>query len=330
MIVIRSSEITPERLYRSRRRFLREAGILAAGGLLAGACRSETPVPTAAPTPASTATQVSSQDRQEDDSNPSTSSSADELGDPLTPFDQVTGFTNFYEFTTNKRAVADLAEDFVTSPWTISVGGLVGSPKTYDLDDLHARFPSEERIYRMRCVEAWSMVIPWLGFPLADLLRDVDPLPEAQYARFETFADPEQMPGLEGSSFPWPYVEGLRIDEAMHDLTILATGLYGVDLPPQNGAPVRLVVPWKYGFKSIKSIVKVELLAEEPSTFWSTANPREYGFYANVNPAYPHPRWSQERELRIGEDERRETLLFNGYADQVADLYAGMEENIYY
>jgi sulfoxide reductase catalytic subunit YedY len=242
----------------------------------------------------------------------------------------VAGFTNYYEFTANKRAVDSLAEDFVSSPWTVRVEGLVSAPKTYDLSDLGTLFPPEERIYRLRCVEAWSMVIPWLGFPLAALLKEVDPLPEAKYVRFETLLDPEQMPQVEGSSFPWPYVEGLRIDEAMHDLTILATGLYGGDLPPQNGAPVRLVVPWKYGFKSIKSIVKIDLVAEKPSTFWPAAVPREYGFYANVNPEYPHARWSQERELRIGEDERRETLLFNGYADQVAELYAGMGDNIYY
>jgi sulfoxide reductase catalytic subunit YedY len=220
--------------------------------------------------------------------------------------------------------VADLAKDFVTSPWQVQVGGLVNNPKTFDLDDLR-RFEQEERIYRLRCVEAWSMVIPWLGFPLSALLREVDPLSSAKYVRFETLYDPEQMPGQNRATYNWPYVEGLRMDEAMHDLTLLATGLYGKELLPQNGAPVRLVVPWKYGFKSIKSIVRIDLVEEMPVSLWMTAAPHEYGFYANVNPDVDHPRWSQANERRIGEFGRRDTLFMNGYAEEVAHLYDGMD-----
>jgi sulfoxide reductase catalytic subunit YedY len=246
------------------------------------------------------------------------------LAEELTPLDRVINYTNFYEFTIRKDQVADLAKDFVTSPWSVQVGGLVQNPGTFDLDDLLG-FDQEERIYRMRCVEAWSMVIPWVGFPLSKLLNQVEPMSKAQYVRFETLYDPEQMPGQKAGMYDWPYVEGLRLDEAMHDLTILATGLYGEPLPPQNGAPVRLVVPWKYGFKSLKSIVRIDLVEEMPTSFWMAAAPREYGFYANVNPDVDHPRWSQAMENRIGEGKRRETLLFNGYGDQVAHLYAGMD-----
>jgi sulfoxide reductase catalytic subunit YedY len=205
------------------------------------------------------------------------------------------------------------------------VGGLVRNPKTYDMDDLRQHFPAEERIYRLRCVEAWSMVIPWLGFPLAALLQEVEPLPEAQYVRFETLYDPDQMPGQKSPWYDWPYVEGLRLDEAMNDLAILATGIYGKELLPQNGAPVRLVVPWKYGFKSIKSIVKIDLVEEMPVSLWMAAAPDEYGFYANVNPNVDHPRWSQATERRIGETGRRDTLMFNGYEDEVAYLYKDMD-----
>jgi methionine sulfoxide reductase catalytic subunit len=218
----------------------------------------------------------------------------------------------------------------VTSPWQVEVGGLVGRPGVYDIDDLKQQFDPEERVYRLRCVEAWSMVIPWLGFPLHKLLQAVEPLSGAQYVRFETLYDPVQMPGQKSDWYEWPYVEGLRLDEAMHDLTLLATGLYGKDLLPQNGAPIRLVVPWKYGFKSIKSIVKIELVAEQPVSLWMAAAPEEYGFYANVNPKVSHPRWSQATERRLGESRRRKTLLFNGYEEQVAHLYEGMDLTVDY
>ncbi len=250
------------------------------------------------------------------------------MGNALTPYDAVAGYTNYYEFTTNKERVAGLASHFVTSPWLVQVGGLVNKPSAFDLDDLWA-FEAEERIYRMRCVEAWSMVIPWVGFPLSRLLERVEPTSAARYVRFETAMDQKSMPGLYGR-FPFPYIEGLRLDEAMHDLTILATGLYGRDLPPQNGAPVRLVVPWKYGFKSLKSIVKIDLVAEMPTSFWMEAGPSEYGFWANVNPEVPHPRWSQATERLIGVDRRVETLFMNGYADEVASLYDDLEARKWY
>ena len=253
----------------------------------------------------------------------------DALGNPLTPLDVVQGYANYYEFTLNPYDVASLSQGFVTSPWQVAVDGLVNKPKTFDIDDLRA-FEHEERIYRMRCVEAWAMVIPWFGFPLSRLLAEVEPLSTAKYVRFETLYDPDQMPGQNNQSFPWPYVEGLRLDEAMHDLTLLATGLYGSDLQPQNGAPVRLVVPWKYGFKSIKSIVKIDLVEEMPQSLWMATNPREYGFWANVNPAVPHPRWSQATERRIGESGRRETLFLNGYADEVASLYPDLDSREWY
>lgn len=328
MAKIRPSDITPEHVYRTRREFLRQAGILTAGGLLAAACQPRSPRSTEGPGATDFPTGIPTE--APPTPSPAASKAADGFGDALTPFADVTGFTNFYEFTTSKTAVARLAEDFETSPWTLEVGGLVGNGGTFDHDGLRSRFHPRERVYRLRCVEAWSMVIPWMGFPLASLLKAVDPLPEANYVRFETLADPDQMPGLEGSSLPFPYVEALRIDEAMHDLTILAMGLYGRDLLPQNGGPIRLVVPWKYGFKSIKSIMRIELVDEQPKTFWPTVAPREYGFYANVNPAYPHRRWSQATELRIGESERRDTLLFNGYAEQVGQMYEGMGSEIYF
>ncbi|MCU0520865.1 MAG: protein-methionine-sulfoxide reductase catalytic subunit MsrP, partial [Anaerolineae bacterium] len=292
---IPSSEITPEHVYWERRRFMTGAAKLAAGAVLLSACGgrrmpetpeatpapkggdgvSDTPVPasTAAPTP--TAAPIQS------------GGSTDELGNVLTPYEAVTGYNNFYEFTTSKERVAGLASHFVTSPWRLEVGGLVNKTRVFDLDDLRA-FEVEERIYRMRCVEAWSMVIPWVGFPLARLLSEVEPTSQARYVRFQTAMDEKSMPGLFGR-FPWPYVEGLRLDEAMHDLTLLATGVYGRDLPPQNGAPVRLVVPWKYGFKSLKSIVKIDLVEEMPTSFWMESGPAEYGFWANVNPEVPHP-----------------------------------------
>jgi len=255
---------------------------------------------------------------------------SDELGDPANTYQDITHYNNYYEFSTNKEAVAPLSENFTTAPWQVEVGGLVDNPKTFAFEDLLKLFPQEERIYRLRCVEAWSMVIPWNGFPLASLLEMVGPTSDAKYVRFETVYRPEEMKGQGSPFYPWPYQEGLRIDEAMNDLAILATGVYGETILPANGAPIRLVVPWKYGFKSIKAIVKIELTTERPNTLWSTVTPREYGFYANVNPNVDHPRWSQASERRIGEISRRPTLPFNGYGDQVAALYAGMDLSLQY
>ena len=319
MIEINSSEITPEHLYLSRRRFMVGVGALVANSLALAACARQTPSPvsTQESEPGSTA------------SPPLPTSSVGDSEDELTSFDAVTNYTNFYEFTTDKQGVTSLARDFVTSPWAVEVGGLVHKPKTFDMDDL-LKFDQEERIYRLRCVEAWSMVIPWQGFPLARLLEEVEPMSQAKYVRFETLYDPEQMPGQKSATYPWPYVEGLRLDEAMHNLTTLATGLYGKSLLPQNGARVRLVVPWKYGFKSIKSIVKIELVEEMPVSLWAAIAPNEYGFWANVNPKVDHPRWSQATERRIGENERRETLLFNGYAEEVAHLYPDLDRKEWY
>jgi sulfoxide reductase catalytic subunit YedY len=254
-----------------------------------------------------------------------TSKDVDELGDKLTAFESITHYNNYYEFSQDKEPVADLARNFKSAPWTLSVGGLVNKPKTYAVEDLIKRFPQEERIYRLRCVEGWSMVIPWIGFPLRKLLAEVEPTAQAKFVRFQAVQRPAEMPGQRDSYFPWPYVEGLRLDEGMNDLAILATGLYGRALPPQDGAPLRLVVPWKYGIKSIKAIVKLDLVDTQPTSLWMASAPDEYGFYANVNPDVPHPRWSQSSERRIGELSRRKTLPFNGYAEQVAHLYAGMD-----
>ena len=244
-------------------------------------------------------------------------------------FSEIAGYNNYYEFSTDKSAVAARAQHFVTDPWSLQVGGLVNKPRTFDLDSLR-KIESEERIYRFRCVEGWSMVIPWIGFPLSRLLAMVEPMSAAKYVAFETYYDVKQMPDSRFAGIDLPYVEGLRLDEALNPLTILATGLYGKTLPNQNGAPVRLVVPWKYGFKSIKSVVKITLTDQEPPTTWNQTNPGEYGFFSNVNPQVDHPRWSQARERRIGESGTRETLMFNGYAAQVAHLYAGMNLRKYY
>jgi methionine sulfoxide reductase catalytic subunit len=316
MKLISSSEITPERVYRSRRQFMQGIAALGAGAGLLAACgpagrsADAPPVPTPPPD--------------------ATEGSGDELGAPLNSFEQITTYNNYYEFTTDKQAVAAAAQDFRTTPWTLSVGGLVNKPQTFAVEDLAQRFDEQERIYRLRCVEGWSMVIPWLGFPLAKLLAAVEPTSQAKYVRFETIMDPEQMPGQREPWYQWPYVEGLRLDEAMNDLTLISTGLYGQPLLPQNGAPLRLVVPWKYGFKSIKAIVKIDLVDTQPTSLWMAAAPNEYGFYANVNPAVDHPRWSQASERRIGELARRETLPFNGYAEQVAHLYDGMDLRVNY
>jgi sulfoxide reductase catalytic subunit YedY len=309
-VPVKSSEITPYSQYLSRRDFLKAAGILTGSALLA-AC---------APAGRATGTAV-----PEGAAPDVPSGKVDELGDPANSFEDITNYNNFYEFSTDKEAVNPLSEDFKSAPWTVEVSGLVNNPRTYGVEDLLSKFPQEERIYRLRCVEAWSMVIPWTGFPLASLLKEVEPTSDAQFVRFETVYRPEEMPGQSSPFYPWPYQEGLRLDEAMHDLTLLGTGLYGQPMPNPNGAPIRLVVPWKYGFKSIKSIVKIELTAERPTTLWSAVGPNEYGFYSNVNPQRAHPRWSQASERRIGELGRRETLMFNGYAEQVAPLYEGMD-----
>ncbi len=242
-----------------------------------------------------------------------------------TPLTRVVNYNNFYEFTTDKEAVAESAKGFIPKPWQVMVGGMVHKPRVFDLDDLLKIAPLEERIYRMRCVEAWSMVVPWVGLPLKAVIDAVMPMGSAKYVAFETLHDPERFPGQRDAVLQWPYVEGLRLDEAMHPLTILAVGLYGRMLPPQNGAPLRLIVPWKYGFKGIKSIVKITLTEDEPISSWRREEPKAYGFYANVNPEVPHPRWSQATEQRLGESGRRPTLPFNGYADQVAHLYQGMD-----
>lgn len=245
--------------------------------------------------------------------------------DKLTSFEDITTYNNFYEFSTDKILPARLAKNFKTNPWKLEVGGLLQRPVIFDLDDLYKKFGQEERIYRLRCVEGWSMVIPWLGFSLAKLLKHVNPLSQAKYVRFEAIYDPDQMQGQNSRIYSWPYVEGLRLDEAMNGLTLLSNGLYGKKLLPQNGAPIRLVIPWKYGFKSIKSIVRILLVEKRPVSLWMRANPREYGFYSNVNPNVDHPRWSQASERRIGEFRRRKTLLFNGYEDEVSGLYRDMD-----
>ena len=313
-IEIPSSEITPKHIYLSRRKFMTGAAALATTAALA-AC--------------SPASLTKSQSIDPTAEKPSVTAEAvaktDELGDPLTTYEDVTNYNNFYEFTLDKEKVATEAAGYQTSPWQVEVGGMVRNPGVYSGDDFRSKFDQEERVYRMRCVEGWSMVIPWQGFPLAKLLQEADPLAEALYVRFETILDPKNMPGQSSPWYEWPYIEGLRVDEAMNDLTILSTGLYGEELLPQNGAPVRLVVPWKYGFKSIKSIVKIDLVQEMPTSLWMSAAPNEYGFYANVNPDVSHPRWSQASERRIGEIGRRKTLIFNGYEEQVAHLYEGMD-----
>jgi len=242
-----------------------------------------------------------------------------------TPFEQITHYNNFYEFSTDKEAVAEAAAKFVARPWAIDVGGLVAKPKIFDLDGLLKISPPEERVYRMRCVEGWSMVIPWAGFSISKLLERVEPRGSAKYVAFQTLVDPKRMPNQKSGVLDWPYIEGLRMGEAMHPLAILASGIYGRELPPQDGAPLRLVVPWKYGFKGIKAIVKITLVEKQPKTTWNEYAPSEYGFYANVNPKVDHPRWSQATERRIGESGRRDTLMLNGYAEQVGHLYAGMD-----
>ncbi|MBZ0070714.1 MAG: protein-methionine-sulfoxide reductase catalytic subunit MsrP [Gammaproteobacteria bacterium] len=300
---VRPSEITPESIYRGRRRFL-QAGLALSGAALLGV-----PPPVGARTVAFKGLVRSAY-------------STDET---LTEYKDVTTYNNFYEFGTGKGDPAKNAHTLKAAPWAVAVEGECGRPGTYTLEDILKPHPFEERIYRLRCVEGWSMVIPWVGFPLADFIRRFEPTGNAKYVEFQTLHDPEQMPGQRRAVLEWPYVEGLRMDEALHPLAILAVGLYGDVLPNQNGAPIRLVVPWKYGFKSIKSIVKIRFVEQQPVSTWMRAGPDEYGFYSNVNPAVDHPRWSQRTERRIGEFLKRKTLLFNGYADQVASLYTGMD-----
>jgi sulfoxide reductase catalytic subunit YedY len=307
--------ITPRQTYLNRKDFLKALGIAGASAAVLAACQ-EKPFIAGETIPGEGGTTIP---------GPTSGVSTDELGDVLTSYDDVISYNNFYEFTTDKTGVAKLAKNFQSSPWEVQVGGLVENPGPLSIDEIRSRYQTEERIYRMRCVEGWSMVIPWEGFPLSALLEDIKPLPSAKYVRFESIYDPDELPGQKNRYFPWPYVEGLRMDEAYHDLTILATGLYGEDLLPQNGAPVRLVVPWKYGFKSIKSIVKIDLVEEMPVSLWMESAPNEYGFYANVNPDVDHPRWSQATERRIGELSRRPTLMFNGYEEEVGYLYEGMD-----
>jgi sulfoxide reductase catalytic subunit YedY len=293
---VRSSEITPESVYMDRRRFI--------GAVAAGAVAAAVPGSLAAG-------QAASQEK-------------------LTPYDDVTTYNNFYEFGTGKDDPAKNAHRLRTRPWSIAIEGHVSKPAVYNLEDFVKPYTLEERVYRLRCVEAWSMVIPWRGFELRKLIERVQPTSKAKFVEFVTLHNPSQMPGQKWPVLDWPYVEGLRMDEAMHPLALLVTGLYGKDLPNQNGAPLRLVVPWKYGFKSGKSIVKIRFVEQQPKTAWEVANPQEYGFYSNVNPEVDHPRWSQKTERRIGEFRRRPTLKFNGYGDQVASLYSGMDLKKYY
>jgi sulfoxide reductase catalytic subunit YedY len=306
---LRETEVTPEPLYVRRREFL---SLGAAGALgWAGAALSYSSLASAKDNPSPTFSNLKRGNFATDEKP--------------TPFADVSTYNNYYEFGTAKNDPAENAGSFPTRPWTIALEGEINKPEVVDVDELIRRFPPEERIYRMRCVEAWSMVIPWVGFPLADLIKRAEPTSNAKYVAFTTKLDPGAMPGQKRSVLDWPYVEGLRIDEAMHPLTILAVGLYGRTLPNQNGAPLRLVVPWKYGFKGIKAIVKMTFVKEQPKTSWNKMAPGEYGFYANVNPEVDHPRWSQAKERRIGDFFKRKTLSFNGYADQVANLYGGMD-----
>jgi sulfoxide reductase catalytic subunit YedY len=304
----RWSDVTDHRLYLNRRAFMLAAAAAVAGcGDGAGA----------APPPAATGPALKA-----------TRNAAYALADPPTKFQDATTYNNFYEFGVNKDDPARLAQSLKPRPWAVEVGGLVAKPRKFDIDELLALAPLEERIYSLRCVEGWSMIIPWIGFPLSALLKKVEPTSQAKYVEFVTLVDPEQFPGQKPGLFnlgslDWPYVEGLRLDEAQHPLTLLTFGMYGQVLPNQNGAPIRVVIPWKYGFKSGKSLVKIQLVKDEPKTTWNKAAPQEYGFYSNVNPTKDHPRWSQATERRIGEFKRRKTLMFNGY--DVASLYSGMD-----
>jgi len=315
------SDITPETVYRDRRRWLAAAGVGAASAGFAGVFGSGAAVAQRADGRSSLAKL---------DARPGPFSTMERQ----TSFEDASTYNNFYEFGTDKSDPARYADRLQTRPWTVAVEGEVAKPGTYDIEDLLKLAPQEERIYRMRCVEGWSMVIPWIGYPLAELIKRVEPTGKAKYLQFVTLADPKQMPGVRSGVLDWPYREGLRMDEATHPLTLLTFGMYGRILPNQNGAPIRIVVPWKYGFKSAKSIVSIRFMEQQPINSWGRAAPSEYGFYSNVNPEVDHPRWSQATERRIGEDgfftPKRKTLMFNGYAEQVAQLYAGMDLRKFY
>jgi sulfoxide reductase catalytic subunit YedY len=302
---IQPSEITPAQLYARRREFLQAGAALAvAAGL--GVLGASGPARAAAKLAGVRKSALSTTDEQ-------------------TPYKDITTYNNYYEFGTDKDEPADNAHTLKTRPWTVPVEGEIRKPRTFDIEELLKLAPLEERVYRMRCVEGWSMVIPWVGYSMSELIKRVEPTGNAKFVEFITLNDAQQMPGVKLPILQWPYTEALRMDEAMHALTILSVGLYGDVLPNQNGAPVRVVIPWKYGFKSGKSIVKIRFTEKQPQTTWNLANAREYGFYSNVNPQVDHPRWSQAKERRIGEFSKRPTLMFNGYADQVASLYAGMD-----
>ena len=305
---IASSDITPREVYQARREFLKKTAL---GGLALAGMGATGQALGAAAYP----------------SVPASPFSTDEKPNSL---HDITHYNNFYELGTGKRDPARFAGHLKPRPWSVAIEGECEKPAVYDIEDFIRPQALEERIYRLRCVEGWSMVIPWIGFPLADVLKQAQPTSRAKYVEFTTLYDPQMLPGQRVRVLDWPYVEGLRMDEAMHPLTLLAVGLYGDVLPNQNGAPLRLVVPWKYGFKSIKSIVKIRFVEEEPVSSWTQAAPREYGFYSNVNPNVDHPRWSQATERRIGEFLKRDTLMFNGYAEQVAHLYEGMDLRKYY
>jgi len=307
---IRSSEITSHGIYLRRREFLAGGATAAAGlALSLGGCKPRATAAPAGPDP----------------SLPPIKKGLHGTSEPQTSFKDITTYNNFYELGTDKSDPSENAASLRTRPWTVAFEGEIARPQVIDIDTLLRLYPLEERVYRLRCVEAWSMVIPWVGFPLGPLIQRLGPTSRAKFVAFTTLLAPAELPGQRTSALDWPYVEGLRIDEAMQPLTILAVGLYGQVLPRQDGAPVRLVVPWKYGFKSIKSIVNIRLTETQPPTSWNRYAPREYGFYSNVNPDVDHPRWSQARERRIGELARRRTLAFNGYANEVAGLYAGMD-----
>jgi methionine sulfoxide reductase catalytic subunit len=322
-----TSEITSKSTYLDRRRFL-AAGAAGALGLATWAAgpRAADPRAAAAANPPAPAGAPAAAPKLLENIVPSPLST----DEPQTSFDAVTRYNNFYEFGTDKEDPAQHAARMAARPWSVKIDGLCAKPGTYDVDELIRANRLEERIYRLRCVEAWSMVIPWVGIPMADVVKRAEPLGSARYVAMQTLLDPKQMPGQRRPILDWPYVEGLRLDEALHPLTILAVGLYGDVLPNQNGAPIRLIVPWKYGFKSIKSIVALSFVEHMPPTSWSRQAPNEYGFYANVNPDVDHPRWSQKRERRIGEFLRRDTLPFNGYGEQVASLYSGMDLRTWY
>jgi sulfoxide reductase catalytic subunit YedY len=310
---IASSEITPESVYLARREFIARAGGLGAafaGAALLGVAGCGTGDAREERTANGTVERGPAPAAQDEKPN---------------SYEDITSYNNYYEFGTDKTDPKENAQKLRTRPWTVAVDGLVKKPGTFAFDELVKPHKVQDRVYRLRCVEAWSMVIPWQGIPLRDMIARFEPLPGAKFVTFTTLLDPQQMPGQRRRILDWPYVDGLRMDEALHPLTLIATGLYGKPLPNQNGAPLRLVVPWKYGFKGVKSIVKISFVADQPKTTWNEAAPDEYGFYANVNPEVDHPRWTQSRERRIGEFRRRETLMFNGYADQVASLYRGMD-----